>query len=228
MLEQGHWHHRRPAVATVKGYLANGLYAVFADHWTKLAQEWVNAQGDQLELKAFINLNLAETFSEPGESVEPSFLRRRAEEEIRDRAIVPDGVALLVVTADVQTSAPGRLECQVVGFTADERAFLIDFQVFAGDPQQDAVWEDLDAWLLNGWRHQNGATMRPHLIFIDARDGNVRDAVYRFCAPRGDRWVFPQMGVGSLASKGWAEESGSRKNTQRMFLSRCKEITIAF
>ena len=230
MMEAGRWQHRRPNVTDVRGFWANGMYAVFPDHWTKLAQEWVDAQGDQLELKAFINLHLAETFSEPGESVEPTFLRKRAEAEERPRAVVPDGVCLLLVQVDVQTAGAGRLECQVVGFTADERAFLVDVQTLPGDPQQDSLWEDLDAWLLAGWIHANGARMTPHLVLIDARDGNTRDAIYRFCAPRADRWIFPQMGVDTLASKGWAEESGARKQTQRMFLTGtddCKRVLMS-
>lgn len=230
MMEAGHWLHRRPAVTAVKGYWANGLYAVFPGHWAKMAQEWVEAQGDQLELKAFINLHLAETFTEPGESVEPSFLRKRAEADDRPRGVVPEGVALLLVQTDVQTAGLGRLEAQVVGFTPDERAFLVDFQVFPGDPQQEKVYEDLDAWLLEGWLHANGARMHPHLVFIDARDGNCKDAIYRFCAPQADRWLFPQMGVETLGSKGWAEESGARKMSQRMFLSAtddCKRAVMS-
>ena len=217
MMEAGHWNHRRPRIISVKGYHANGLYAMFVGHWAKLAQEWVDAQGDQLELKAYINLHLAETYSAPGESVDPDETRRRSEQDDRPRGVVPDGVAILAVQVDVQTAAQGRLEAQVVGFTPDERAYLVDFQVFTGNPQEQNVWDDLDAWLLFGWRHQNGAQMTPHIVFIDARDGNTRDAVFNFCAGRADRWVFPQMGVENLASKGWCEESSSRKHTQRVF-----------
>ncbi len=219
MMEAGHWRHRRPDVTSVKGYWANGLYAVFDGHWLKMAQSWVDAQGDPSALRSFVNLDLAETYNDPGESCEPEELRRRADLEVRPRAVVPDGVAIIEVLVDVQTAAPGRLEAQVVGIMPDERAYLVDFQVFPGDPHQDAVYEDLDAWLLHGWQHQNGAQMMPHIVFIDARDGNVREAVYKFCAPRGDRWIFPQMGVDTLASKGWCEESSSRKSTQRMFLT---------
>lgn len=228
MMEAGEWKHRRPEIRSVKGYWANGLYAMFLGHWAKMAQEWVDAQGDNLELKSFINLHLAETYSAPGESVDPKETRKRADLDVRDRAVVPDGVALLVVTVDVQTAAPGRLEAQVVGFTPDERAYLVDFQIFMGNPQEDPVWEELDAWLLQGWRHKNGAQMTAHIVFIDARDGNVRDAVFRFCAPREDRWIFPQMGIETLASKGWCEESSSKKHTQRLFLTASDDCLRVF
>ncbi len=228
MMEAGEWRHRRPDVRSVKGYWANGLYAMFLGHWSKMAQEWVDAQGDNLELKSFINLHLAETYSAPGEAVDPKETRKRADLDVRDQAVVPDGVALLVVTVDVQTAAPGRLECQVVGFTPDERAYLVDFQILMGNPQEDSVWEELDAWLLQGWRHKNGAQMTAHIVFIDARDGNVREAVFRFCAPRGDRWIFPQMGVDTLASKGWCEESSSKKHTQRLFLTASDDCLRVF
>jgi len=227
MMEVGHWLHRRPAITRVKGYHANALYAMTHGHWARMAQEWVDAQGDQLELKAFINLQLAETFSEPGESLETDELRRRADAWDGQRGIVPDGVALLVVSVDVQTAAPGRLEAQVVGFDADERAFLVDFQVFGGNPVESSVWEDLDAWLLAGWSHESGARMHAHLVLIDARDGNTKASVYDFCQIRADRWVFPQMGMETIASKGWAEESSSKKSTVRMFLSSTDDLKRA-
>lgn len=224
MMEAGRWHHRRPTITRVKGYWANGLYAMFPGHWTKLAQEWADAQGEPLELKAFVNLNLAETFVEPGESVESSFLRTRADQEARPRGVVPNGCALVLVQVDVQTAGVGRLEAQVVAFTPDERAYLVDIGTFTGNPLQDGVWEDLDAWLLEGWSHENGARMHPHLTLVDARDGNVRDAVYAFCAPRSERWIFPQMGVETISSKGWAEESTSKKSTIRMFLTATDDV----
>jgi phage terminase large subunit GpA-like protein len=219
MMEAGHWHHRRPAVQQVKGYWANGLYAVTDGHWAQMAQTFTNAADDPGELRTFVNLDLAETYNDPGESSDPEELRKRADKEVRDRAIVPDGVAIIIVTVDLQTAGLGRLEAQAVGIKPDERAYLIDVQVFPGDPKQDAVYEDLDAWLLRGWKHQNGAQMTPHLVFLDARDGNTRDAVYNFCSPRADRWIFPQMGVDVLASKGWCEESTNRKQVGRMFLT---------
>lgn len=220
MLEKGAWHHRR-AVAKVKGFWANGLYAMFPNHWTKLAQEWLDSQGDTMALKAFINLNLAETFQEPGESVEADLLRKRAENNKRPRAQVPDGAALLIVSCDVQGN---RLEAQAVAFMPDERAFLVDSQIFPGNPLEAATWEDLDAWLLRGWRHEKGQTIQPHLVLVDARDGNTKDAVFQFCQARANRWIFPQFGVERLASKGWAEEGSAKKNAVRSFISATDDL----
>lgn len=223
MMQAGAWHHRRD-IRKVRGFWANGLYATFLNHWVKMAQEWVEAQGQPMELKAFINLHLAETYEAPGEGVESSFLRQRADAEERPRGIVPDGVAILIVTVDVQTAGAGRLEAQVVGITADDQAFLVDLRTFAGNPLEDEVWEDLDAWLLQGWTHVNGGQMNPHCTFIDARDGNTKDAVYEFCTARAERWVFPQMGMERLGSKGWCEESATRKSTVRLFLTGTDDV----
>ena len=223
MMEAGHWHHRRD-IKAVRGFWANGLYAMFPGHWAKMAQEWIEAQGQPLELKAFINLHLAETYEAPGESVEPSWLRTRADAEDRPRGIVPNGVAILLVQVDVQTAGIGRLEAQVVGMTPDEQAYLIDIRTFPGNPLEAQVWEDLDEWLLAGWTHANGGRMRPHLTFIDARDGNVRDAVYAYCTVRADRWVFPQMGSERISSKGWCEESTTKKSTVRLFLTATDDL----
>lgn len=223
MMEAGHWHHRRD-IKTVRGFWANGLYAMFPGHWAKMAQEWVDAQEQPLELKAFINLHLAETYEAPGESVEASWLRKRADAEDRPRGIVPDGVAILIVTVDIQRAGLGRLEAQLVGITPDEQAFLIDVRTFPGNPLEPEVYGDLDEWLLAGWTHANGGRMTAHLVFLDARDGSVRDPVFNFCTPRFDRWVFPQMGTERLTSKGWCEESTAKKSTVRLFLTGTDDV----
>jgi phage terminase large subunit GpA-like protein len=217
MMESGHWEHARPDLRRVRGFFANGLYATIHEHWAKMAQEWVDAQGKPIELKSFINLNLGETYEERGESVEPSFLRARANTIQASRGIVPDGVAVLVVTVDVQTAGIGRLEAQVVGYDPEERASLVDWQVFVGDPHQADVWDDLDAWLLAGWTHEKGVKMQAHLVLVDSSDGGTQDSVYGFCLPRATRWVFPLKGQENITAQGFAVESGTRKNTIRLF-----------
>lgn len=218
MMEAGQWKHERPDLRRVRGFFANGLYATTHEHWAVMAQEWVDAQGKPLELKSFINLNLAETYEERGESIEPSFLRVRANANTQDRGIVPDGVALLVAVVDVQTGGIGRLEAQIVGFTPDERAYLVDWQVFAGDPHQVDVWDDLEAWLLVGWKHEHGARMQAHLTLVDSSDGGTQGEVYKYCETRATRWVFPLKGQERLTAQGFAVESSTRKSTIRLFL----------
>lgn len=217
MMEAGRWLHRRPSVSKVRGYLANGFCVMTPDHWSTVAQERVDAQGYPVALKAFINLHLAETYDEPGESVEADALRAAADAEDRPRGVVPDGVALVTVSVDVQTAGHGRLETQAVGWTPDEKGYLIDFQRSEGDPNQAEVWADLDDWLLRGWQHEKGAQMRAHIVLVDSSNGNTTDSVYAFCQARASRWVFPLKGSEHISSIGFAEEGTTRKSTVHLF-----------
>lgn len=46
--------------------------------------------------------------------------------------------------------------------TADQ-TYLVDLHALSGNPLEEAVWEDLDAWLLAGWTHVNGGQMNAHI-----------------------------------------------------------------
>ena len=218
MVHAGAWVHRRPEIKDVLGYWLNSLYLVAKPNWDSLAQKWLDAQASPSKLRSFIHLHLAECFEEKGQSVSPNWLRELANKDKRDRAIVPDGTALLIVTCDVQTAAGGRLEAQVVAWFPNESAALVDHQIFTGDPLQPDVWADFDAWRLNGWRHEHGARMHAHFIMIDSSDGGTQDAVYAYCQPRMSEGVYALKATNSISAAGYAQDGFTRKNTIRFFL----------
>jgi phage terminase large subunit GpA-like protein len=218
MIVAGKWVHERPEITDILGYHITSLYLVAKPNWVSLAQEWVDAQSSPSKLRSFVHLRLAECWEERGLSVSPNWLRELADQEPLERGTVPHGTALLIITCDVQTGGGGRLEAQVVAWTWDEKAVLVDHQIFMGDPLQPDCWADFDVWRLRGWRHEGGATMTAHLVLVDSSDGGTQDAVYGYCQPRASAWVFPLKGLKSITAAGFAQESQTRNNTIRLFL----------
>lgn len=160
--------------------------------WAKMAREWLAAvaelrRGATQLMQTFLNTRLGECWEEPGDKVEKRALLERAE---KYPAQVPNGVGSLVVAVDTQDR---WIEAQVVGFGAGEESWLIHWKRFDGDPDDDAIWFEVDEYLQRQWRHESGRLMRPDVAVVDS-SGHKTQAVYRFCAPREDRPVFAIRG----------------------------------
>jgi phage terminase large subunit GpA-like protein len=188
MLNAGEWLAEFPDRATV-GFHINALYSPWRENWNALAQEWhdANKENNPEKLKAFINLRLGETWEEQGDSVEALTLKSRVEPY---QAEVPDGVGLLTAAVDVQAD---RLECVVKGWGDKEESWLIAYQQLFGDPGQEAVWNELDSFLLSTWEHSSGQKVRIACTMIDS-GGLHTDSVYRFVRARQARRIFALKG----------------------------------
>jgi phage terminase large subunit GpA-like protein len=188
MLNDGAWVAEFPDRPTV-GFHINALYSPWRENWPALCQEWHEANHEQNpeKLKAFINLRLGETWEEQGDSVEAVTLKSRLEAY---QAEVPDGVGLLTAAVDVQSD---RLECVVKGWGDKEESWLIAYQQHFGDPGQEAVWNDLDAFLLSSWETASGQKVKITCTMIDS-GGLHTDSVYRFVRARQGRRIFALKG----------------------------------
>ncbi|MGH9806781.1 MAG: terminase gpA endonuclease subunit, partial [Terriglobia bacterium] len=173
----------------VVGFHINALYSPWRENWFQLAQEWheANKENNPEKLKAFINLRLGETWEEQGDSVEALTLKTRLEPY---QAEVPDGVGLLTAAVDVQSD---RLECVVKGWGDKEESWLIAYQQCFGDPGQEAVWNELDSFLLSTWEHGSGQKVKITCTMIDS-GGLHTDSVYRFVRARQGRKIFALKG----------------------------------
>jgi phage terminase large subunit GpA-like protein len=184
MLNGGEWVAEFPDRMTV-GFHINALYSPWRENWHALAQEWheANKEGNPEKLKAFINLRLGETWEEQGDAIEAVALKARLEAY---QAEVPDGVGLLTASVDVQSD---RLECVVKGWGEKEESWLIAYQQLFGDPGQEAVWNELDSFLLSTWEHASGQKVKITCTMIDS-GGLHTDSVYRFVRARQGRKIF--------------------------------------
>lgn len=218
MVAAGRWIHDRPDMRRIRGFHLNAMYSLAKDNWEDIAQEWINAQDDPEQLHNFFAQRLAIPYEEAGEALEVTELRKRADQNRRDRGTIPDGVAVLTAMVDVQGN---RLEGQVVGFDALGRGHLVDFERLMGDPLQQDAWDDLEDWLKKPRALANGRVLPISITLVDSggQEG-ATEQVYRFVQPRqgSRRRVFASKGMDALDRPGLAKESSSRKVRVRLFI----------
>jgi phage terminase large subunit GpA-like protein len=174
-----------------KGYGINALYAPLGMiGWAALAKEHDEVHKDTAtdeELQAFINLQKGETFKINRNLPDWKRLYERAENY--DLGIAPNEVAILTGGVDVQKD---RLEVTIRGWSAGKRSYLIDYHVIPGDPNHDAVWNELREYLEKDFNRPDGGKMPVSFTCVDS--GFLSERVYQFCADFGSGRCAPTKG----------------------------------
>jgi phage terminase large subunit GpA-like protein len=190
MLSAGRWVAEKPAIKHHRGYHINALYAPtgLGLNWLKVAQKWIDVQGDRAELKSFVNTYLGQVWKEEGDSVEPHSLITRLEPyQAQGRAVLLQRggaevlLPLRLITAGVDVQKD-RLEATIVGWADGEEAWVLDHIILPGDTAQPHVWADLLEAL------QAAGVQR---ACVDA--GYNTTMVQTFCTGRG--WATPTKGI---------------------------------
>lgn len=194
MLAAGRWVAKRPTRKLHRGYHINALYAPtgLGLNWVKIAQKWLEVQGDTSELKAFVNTYLGEVWKEIGDSIEAASLLARLEE-------YPDTLAIHLKTGGVDVQKD-RLEATIVGWGAGEEAWVIDHLILPGDTTQPDVWKDL---------HDALTEAGVHIACVDARYNT--SVVNDWCEKRA--WAVPIMGYDGMGRPLVEDE---RRRAQRL------------
>lgn len=179
--------------ASARGFHLNTLASTFCS-WQEIVEKFIIAkeqldQGNPEGMKVWVNTELGETWEEPGEAVEDTELYNRRE---LYEAQVPEGVLVLTAGVDVQDD---RFEIEVVGWGVGKESWGIRYQKIYGDLLKDQVWQDLDNFLMTGWRKADGTVLYIRAVCIDS-GGHYTDQVYRFTKPRWERSVFAIKGKG--------------------------------
>ncbi len=163
--------------------------------WADLARLWVNANelyqrtGSREALKTVVNEELAETWTEIHDNINPeAFLARREEYA----APVPMSALVLVMGVDTQDD---RLEFEVVGFGPEGESWGVHRGVLHGDPAAPEVWEQLDRERARTYKHESGADMRIMAVGIDT-GGHKTQEVYAYCRTRHASKVYAIKGQG--------------------------------
>jgi len=217
MIDSGKWVAERPERAAV-GFHINAFYSPWKDTWTAMAKEWIEAQGDNELLRAFINLRLGETFREHGDEVSVKGLLARVEKYPCD---LPAGVGVLTLSVDTQDN---RIECVVKGWGAGEESWLIAHEIFWGDPGAggaeiaETVWNQLEKYRQTEFTTPSGRRLKIAITVIDS-GGHHAEAVYAFTRPRQNRThrCFAVKGVEFHAKPVLVQESPIKRNTARLF-----------
>lgn len=194
LLLAGDWVAERPD-APYPSFHLNALYSPFAkSRWGVLAQEFERAKGKPADLQVFVNTRLAELWEEQAEQTDGNALAQRLEP-------LPEGVVPLeatVLTAGVDVQA-NRLEARLWAWRAGLESWLVEVQVFPGDPQREpdepgSVWAALDGWLARSWPLPDGRRMGIACALVDS--GFATTQVYRYTKRRAGRRIFASKGLG--------------------------------
>lgn len=177
MLARGEWRMTNPAAENParRGYALSALYSPLGWlSWDDIASEWIRAQGDPVRLKTFVNTILGEVWVEDADRADEADLISRCENFPKDT--LPHGVCIITAGADVH---PDRIEIEIVGWGRGEESWSLDYEVLWGDPEGAELWNRLDAYLSQSFRHPVGATVKLSRTFIDSGGSNTQ-AVYAY------------------------------------------------
>lgn len=187
MVQTGEWIATNPE-GRYPGWHIHALMSLFPGaRWSKLVEEWIDAQGDPEALKVFVNTVLGEVWEERDQKrVSGEGLAGRAEVYGSE---VPSGVGVLVAGVDVQAD---RLELLIRGYGAGHESWDILHERIVGDPEKTTTWGRLDNLLARAYAHESGAEMRVAACMIDS--GYKTDVVYDFVRPRSSRQIWAAKG----------------------------------
>ncbi|MCD5324765.1 MULTISPECIES: phage terminase large subunit family protein [Pontibacillus] len=186
--QHGKWIAENPDSPT-RGFHLNELVSPWSP-WQKIIDDFKTAKKNGPEaMKVWVNTSLGETWEEDGEQVEEDELLARSEHY---EASIPYGVKLLTAAVDVQDD---RFEIEVVGWGSGKESWGIHYHTIYGDLKQQVIWDDLDEYLSRTWENVEGNRYSIACTCVDS-GGHFTSEVYRFCAPRKVRRIFPIKGEG--------------------------------
>jgi phage terminase large subunit GpA-like protein len=155
-----------------------------------MVNEFLGAKGNPEALKTFINEQLTELWTEPGEVLEwRTLLDRREPYPV---GTVPQGGLFLTSSVDVQREDGGRLEVRVTAYGENRERWAVDYRIFPGDPTDQKTWEPVEAMLREGWPTESGGELAIERMFVDSGDGAVTASVYEWVKkqPRPRVWAI--------------------------------------
>jgi phage terminase large subunit GpA-like protein len=170
-----------------RGFHLNELASPWKS-WAEIIDDFKDAKKSPEKLKVWVNTALGESWEEPDDTDAGELIKRRE----RYNCEVPKGVLLLTAGVDVQDD---RLEMEVVGWGKEKESWGISYQVFYGDPKQEAVWLQLDQYLSKVFKFEDGKEMTIVSACIDSGGHNTQE-VYRFTKPREHRRIYSIKGKG--------------------------------
>jgi len=188
MDEAGEWRSTKP----FKGHAGFHIWAGYSyspnSTWAHIAIEFMKVKKDREQLKTFTNTVLGETWEEDGDQPEWHKLSARAEPyKILN---VPMGGMLLCAGVDTQDN---RLEVLIKAYGPGAENWTIYQSALWGDPDQPAVWKQLDELLNRPYLHESGVDLHIVSMGVDT-GGHKTQSVYNYCRHRSPR-VFALKGM---------------------------------
>lgn len=190
MLGAGEWRAENPELEEfVKGFHVNALYTPIGlgDSWVDHARAWERARGTPAKVQVYYNTRRGEVVKSTKVKLEwEAVAQRREPYKLRT---IPPGILLLTAGADIQGD---RIEAGIIGWGRGERAAVIDYTTFYGDPTRPEVWQALDDWHAKEILNARGVRMRIQALAVDS--GNWQHEVINWTRSRKGRGIFATKG----------------------------------
>lgn len=172
----------------VRSFKINAFMSPWSD-WGDICLSFLKAGNDPELLKTFHNTMLGESWEWRDKNGVPDSLYNRREDYLSE---VPDEVLVLTMGIDTQDN---RLEYEVVGWDRNEQSWGIEYGIIPGRADSEETWAEVDSLLERGFKKRNGTQLRVLATFIDS-GGHFTTEVYRECAKRHARHIWPIKGMG--------------------------------
>lgn len=182
---------------SVCSFWVSGLASPFSS-WGKRCEDYLIAteSGDPDRIQTVTNAEFGELYT-PGGGEVPEWREVLAHRLPYSPGDVPDGVAFIVASIDVQRN---RLIYGIRGWGARATSWLIDNGEIWGPTERVEVWSELDDLLSSSF---GGKSIKVAFIDSGFRPGRPdivpENRVYEFCRTH-QRFVFPVKGADTMAT----------------------------
>lgn len=207
-LGRGEW--RKTAESDIAGFHISSLYSPLTT-LQEIVYKWLVAvhARDEEKKQTFYNLQLGLPYEDKRDVVDYEDIEKNRRTTYD--AVLHDDILCLTAAVDVQDT---WLEAEIRGWSHGNETYGVEHKLFAGDPAQPKVWEELDEWLLTPRAYKDGSSIIPTVTCVDS-GGHYTNEVYRFCKARESRNVFAIKGASTKDKPLIAQPSkvGERKDT---------------
>jgi len=204
----GEWRSSKPFTG-IAGFHIWEAYSPFV-RLEEMVRNFLEAKKLPETLQTFVNTSLAETWEETGQTVEPEGLLARREPY--GPGEIPAGVLMLTVGGDVQDD---RIECELLGWGADEECWILEKHVIRGDPGDRRLWkEEVDEYLKRRYSTEDNRKLGIEAAGFDS-GGHHTQAVYDYCVARRRFRIWAVKGQAGTGKLAWPKKA-SRVSTSRV------------
>lgn len=207
-LGRGEW--RKSAESDIAGFYISSLYSPLIT-LKEVVYKWLTAihSRDDEKKQTFYNLQLGLPYEDKRNAVDYEHIEKNRRTTYD--AELHDNILCLTAAVDVQDT---WLEAEIRGWSHGNETYGVEHKLFAGDPAQPEVWNELDQWLLTPRHYKDGSAIIPVVTCVDS-GGHYTNEVYKFCKARLNRNVFAIKGASTkdkpLISR--PSKVGERKDT---------------
>lgn len=187
-LARGVW--KKTAKSDIAGFYINSLCSPFTE-LSELVLIYLKAWHDHDEDKkqTFYNLILGLPYDKSiKQSIDYKDMYTKRREYYKSE--VPDDVLMLTCGVDTQDT---YLAAEIKGWSYGYESWGIEYRIFMGKPDDPAVWNELDAWLLKRRTRTDGIELPVIATMVDS-GGHYTKEVYAFTKSREGRRVFSIKG----------------------------------